>query len=95
VLTCAGGTLSTAKATTTSTRAEVSAAVTAAFGPSALTPATSGAGLATAAWLVANSQAFGITSVSYGGHAWSAATGRWVTAAAHPTVTYALAPAPR
>lgn len=91
-LTCSGGVLSTAKATSTATRTQVAAAVTTALGPQALVPASADRGWASAAWLVAHAQAYGITSVSYADRTWSAARGTWAPGpAAGTTVSYALA----
>jgi hypothetical protein len=92
-LACSGGTLSTAHATTSSSAAAVSSALTAALGPDALSPGTNtGLGQAASAWLVAASQADGIVAVAYDGHQWSAARGSWVAdPAAGGTVTFRLA----
>lgn len=91
-LTCSGGELSTPKATTTATRDQVDARVTAALGSSALAAPTAARGWSAATWLVAHSQAYGITKVSYAGQTWTAAKGAWLPGArAGGTVTYALA----
>ncbi|HEY5335477.1 MAG TPA: hypothetical protein VIJ71_05585, partial [Mycobacteriales bacterium] len=91
-LTCSGGALSTPKATTTVTRAQVASSVAAALGASALVPPTVPRGWSAATWLVAHSQAYGITSVGYAGRMWTAAKGSWAAdATAAGTVTYTLA----
>ena len=91
-LACSGGVLSTAKATSQATRTQVTGALTAALGPDALVPPGTGRGWVSASWLVAHSQAYGITSVSYAGQTWTAARGAWAPhAAAGTTVSYALA----
>lgn len=91
-LTCSGGRLSTPKARTAATRGQVDARVRAALGAAALTPVTVARGWSAATWLVAHSQAYGITGVSYAGRSWTAASGTWSTdAKAGATVTYTLA----
>lgn len=91
-LTCGGGTLSTSKATTTTTRSQVEARVMAALGSSALTPPTAARGWSAATWLVAHSQSYGITTVSYGGRTWTAAKGAWEPSASGAVaVSYGLA----
>jgi hypothetical protein len=91
-LTCSGGTLSTSKATTTATRSQVDARVTAALGTAALVPPTAARGWSAATWLVAHSQSYGITAVSYAGRTWTAAKGVWThDVRAGSSVSYALA----
>jgi hypothetical protein len=95
-LTCSGGELSTARATSTTSAAAVTASVRTALGATALSPGTdTRLGRAAAARLVADANADGITKVAYDGYQWSAARGTWITdAAAGTTVTFTLAPAP-
>lgn len=91
-LTCGGGTLSTPQATTTATRTQVDDRIAATLGPTALVPATAARGWSAATWLVAHSQAYGITGVSYGGYSWAAARGSWTAdSRTDATVTYVLA----
>ncbi len=95
-LTCSGGELSTAKATTSTTPATVAAAVRTALGSTALAPgADTQLGRAAAARLVADANAYGITKVAYDGYQWTAARGTWIAdAAAGASVGFTLAPAP-